>query len=579
MTRRYAEAWYRAMRDAGLNAVRLHAEPYPSFYLDVADEMGILVLDETAMWASDGGPKLDDPAYWQDSKRHLSELILRDRNHPAVFGWSVSNEIMPVVRNVFHNPPGMADTLLKYDSEWVGICRDLDPTRQWISADGEDDGGGRFPVYIVHYGGVDAMNRAQKSGKPWGVGEAGNAYYGTPEQVAQTNGDRAYESFLGRMEGVASSSYTSLMAQRERNAIYRSVFNLVWYGLRPLPLGLRDTTRPPTLEDGVYFTHFKEGEPGVQPERLGPYCTTLNPGYDPRLPLYRTWPLFDAIRDAGLSREVIFIDSVGDPGKIRQVTASGGTAVVWGVRPEMLKGLNKVLPERLELYPRRVSSLLPVGENNITAGITAADLYFSEMRPPEIVDYTLGGPLVDRGRVVLQACNTDWLKWNKQPEYAKTAMVVRSELETKAPGAVLVVIPMGRGRVVVSTLPVSPRVDKAARVVRLLFRNLGVVVGDSVARGKPLQADGKLALNGVREFWVLSPRSLDDLLSEPNIPVVNLSFAGGEVWLNDEPVVSGRAMRLRQGWNHFIVKGGITGRFTCSQPDFLKQLDSSFERP
>src|SRR5882757_8049191 len=88
MTRRYAEAWYTAMKDAGLNAVRLHAQPYPSFYLDVADEMGILVLDETAMWASDGGPKLDDPAYWQDSKQHLTELVIRDRNHPAVFGWS-----------------------------------------------------------------------------------------------------------------------------------------------------------------------------------------------------------------------------------------------------------------------------------------------------------------------------------------------------------------------------------------------------------------------------------------------------------------------------------------------------------
>lgn len=580
MSRRYAEAWYRAMRDAGLNAVRLHAEPYPSFYLDVADSMGILVLDESAMWASDGGPKLDDPRYWQDSKRHLSELILRDRNHPSVFGWSVSNEIMPVVRNVFHNPPGMADTLLKYDSEWIGICRDLDPTRQWISADGEDDGGGRFPVYIVHYGGLDAMNRAEKSGKPWGVGEAGNAYYGTPEQVAQTNGDRAYESFLGRMEGVAASSYASLIAQRERNAIYQSVFNLVWYGLRPLPLGLRDTSRAPTLEDGVYFTHFQEGEPGVQPERLGPYCTTLNPGYDPRLPLYRTWPLFDAIHDAGLSREVLFADGPHAYGKIAAVTARGGTAVVWGLRPEWLAELNKVLPAPLELYPRKVSSLVTVGHDSITSGLSAAQLYFSEMRPPEIVDHTLGGPLVDGGRVVLAACNTDWLKWNKQPEYAKTAMVVRSELETKAPGAVLAVIPMGRGRLVVSTLPAAPRVDKEAFAVRKLLGNLGVSVGDSLGGAKPLQADGQLALNGAREFWVLSPRSLDDLLSEPNIPVVTLSVPGGEVWLNDEQVGRGRPLRLRQGWNHFVIRGNVvSGRFICNQPDFLKELDSSFGRP
>lgn len=633
MSRRYAEAWYRAMRDAGLNAVRLHAQPYPSFYLDAADEMGILVLDESAMWASDGGPKLDDPLYWQDSKQHLTELILRDRNHPSVFGWSVSNEIMPVVRNVFHNPPGMADTLLKYDEEWVAICRRLDPTRTWISADGEDDGQGRFPVYVVHYGGMDAMNRAQKSGKPWGVGEAGNAYYGTPEQVAQTDGIRAYESFEGRMEGVAASSYRSLMAQKERNAVYRSVFNMVWYGLRPLPLGLKDTTRPPGLNDGVYFTHFKEGEPGVQPERLGPYCTTLNPGYDPGLPAYRTWPLFDAIRDAatggdtasgvggatgtdavkgagggkwmadvavatrqpvarsGRPGQVLFIDGsrVIKRGVIDKVTASGGTVVVWGVRPEMLGALNALLPARLELYPRKVSSLLPVNPDDsitmgITAGVTAADLYFSEMRPPEMVDFTLGGPLVEGSRVVLQACGTDWLKWNKQPEYAKTAMVLRSELEAKPSGAVLVVRPMGKGRLVVSTLPVAPRVDKAWKAVRLLLGNLGVALSDSEAVGKPILKNGELALRGAGEFWVLSPRSLDDLLSEPNIPIVNFEVeSGDEVWLNDVLILRGkgvaRALRLHQGWNHFVVKGSVTGRFTCNQPDFWKDLDSGFERP
>src|SRR5882672_1989502 len=80
-----------------------------------------------------------------------------------------------------------------------------------------------------------------------------------PEQVSETNGMRAYESFEGRMEGVAVSSYQSLIAQRDRNAMYQSVFNMVWYGLRPLPLGMKDTSRPPTLEDGVYFTNFEEG--------------------------------------------------------------------------------------------------------------------------------------------------------------------------------------------------------------------------------------------------------------------------------------------------------------------------------
>lgn len=666
MTRRYAQAWYQAMHDAKLNAVRLHAQPYPSFYLDVADEMGILVLDETAMWASDGGPKLNDPLYWQDSKQHLRELILRDRNHPSVFGWSVSNEIMPIVRGVMHNPPGMKDTLLKYYGEWAGICRQLDPSRQWISADGEDDGEGRLPVYIVHYGGTDAMNRAQQNGKPWGVGEAGNAYYGTPAQVAETNGMRAYESFEGRMEGVAASSYQSLIAQRERNAIYQSVFNMVWYGLRPLPLGMKDTTRPPGLNDGVYFTHFKEGEPGVQPERLGPYCTTLNPGYDASLPLYRTWPLFDAIRDAASGPVVskwmmpkpvpakppvatpmspvqilaatnstlattfqhtgavfekydaanlpalLFIDGTDlpvapDRTLIKKVTARGGTVVVWGVQSNNFAALNELLPAKLELNTRKASSLVTEMPDSITAGVTAADLYFSEMRPPEITEYALAGPLVKQSRILLKACETDWLKWNKQPEYAKTAMVLRSELEAKPSGAVMIMKPMDRGKLVITTLPVAPGVDKAEKTMRLLLANLGVSLTDSSYAGKPLLKSGELVIDfskakkqgaaAYQGFWVLSPRSLDDLLIEPNIPVVNMEASAGDsiqVWLNDKLIINNvragkataTALRLHQGWNHFSIKlsgksdnWSFSGKLTCNQPDFLKELESTFEKP
>lgn len=31
---------------------------------------------------------------------------------------------------------------------------------------------------------------------------------------------------------------------------------------------------------------------------MGPYCTTFNPGYDPSLPLYDPWPMYDAMRAA-----------------------------------------------------------------------------------------------------------------------------------------------------------------------------------------------------------------------------------------------------------------------------------------
>ena len=721
MTRRYAWAWFSALRDANLNAVRLHAQPYPEFYLDVADEMGILVLDETAIWASDGGPKLDSDVFWKDTVSHVEQLVRRDRNHPSVFGWSVCNEVKPIVQNVFHGPPGMLDKLIAYYAIWADTCRHLDPTRQWISADGDDDGFGKLPTYMVHYGGVEALGRASTSGKPWGIGEAGNAYYATPEQVAKTNGERAYESFLGRMEGVAIDSYQNLLLQKKFHADYRSVFNLVWYGLQPLPLGMADTSHSPTLEEGIFFPPFVEGRPGVQPERLGPYSTTLNPGYDPSLPPYRTWPLFNAIRDAQAEPtmalpytpfvnspalpgppvasvesvivlaasegklqsqlaavgvpfdhlkpkgvpKLVFVDGNNPPDAdarrtMNQVLAAGGTVVVWGASLEVLPRLNALLPEPIELTARKSSSLVPGVTNRVTDGLKLSDMYFSELSPPIVLNGGLGGPLVAQGSVLLQACDTDWLKWNKQPEYAKTAMVLRSERERKPSGAALVELKQGNGRLLVCNLPAASNLYKVQKMIRRILENLGVPLNAPVDVGEPFLRTGKLiralgcgrfpALNdssvgkliinpvdaeSMREnnrvgnrrwvnltsdegvfdfsqpplsgpgekylvylsFWILSPRSLDNLLLEPNLPGLDLSFQTQdaiELFLNAKSIfkhaagnglAAAQGLPLQQGWNHFLIrlvhgKGDdrFSARLSCSDAGFLNSLKSAQQK-
>lgn len=300
MTRRYAYAWYHLLKDAGANAVRLHASVYPSFYHDMADEMGIMILDESAIWLSDGGPKADSELFWNNCRANVAELVRRDRNHPSVFGWSVCNEILPVLRNVWHSPQNMIDHCLGEIEVWKNICLTNDPTRGWISGDGEWDAEGRLPVINIHYGGDGDLQRAADSGKPFAVGETSMAYYGTPKQVSKFNGNRAYESDLGRMEGLACECYGLLASQQKYGANYQSVFNIVWYGVQPLPLGKADLTKAPSLDEGIFFGEYREGVPGMQPERLGPYISTLNPGYDPSLPLYRPWPMFNAIRDANL---------------------------------------------------------------------------------------------------------------------------------------------------------------------------------------------------------------------------------------------------------------------------------------
>ncbi|MEI9960484.1 MAG: sugar-binding domain-containing protein [Limisphaerales bacterium] len=168
MTRRYAYAWYQLIKDAGGNAVRLHASVYPSFFHDMADEMGMMVLDESAIWLSDGGPKADSDVFWNNCREHIEKLVLRDRNHPSVFGWSICNEILPVMQNVWHMPPNMVDHGLDQFSIWKNLCLTNDPTRPWISGDGEWDAEGRLPTINIHYGGDGELQRAANSGKPWG---------------------------------------------------------------------------------------------------------------------------------------------------------------------------------------------------------------------------------------------------------------------------------------------------------------------------------------------------------------------------------------------------------------------------
>lgn len=529
MTRRYAWSWFTAIKGMNANAVRPHAQVYPRFYLDMADEMGICVLDETANWASDGGPKLDSDHFWEASKDHLRRMVLRDRNHASVFGWSVSNENKPVILYV-HKRPDLMPLQEKAWKDWVEIVRENDTTRPWISSDGEDDGNGLLPVTVGHYGDEGSMDWWQSLGKPWGVGEHGMAYYGTPQEVSRYNGERAYESCEGRMEGIATESYALIKAMRDRGASYSTVFNMAWYSLKPLPLGKSDLSTAPTLEDGICFGEFREGVPGVQPERIGPYSSTFNPGYDPSLPLFDPWPMYEAMRAVNApdgparspwseAREpekkaspavtqyehlrfvgpekgdlkrimdacgVVFEDGKKVSGRTLYVVDASvklaedqlnilrnvGGCDIWlyGITPETVSEFD--LPLELELIPLGRSSFLP-GGRSWTAGMNNSDFYFCEVQKTDASKYALGGPLASESIVLLDACRTDWRKWNWRPEEIKTASVLRSEYEYSGPTAVMIKY----GNYYISTLADFTGTAKGAAAFAGLLRGAGIPFG------------------------------------------------------------------------------------------------------
>lgn len=76
---------------AGCNAVRTAHYPNHPRFLDYCDERGILVIEEVPYWQYDEDAFARDPVL-ERGERMLSEMIERDRHHPAVVAWSLHNE-------------------------------------------------------------------------------------------------------------------------------------------------------------------------------------------------------------------------------------------------------------------------------------------------------------------------------------------------------------------------------------------------------------------------------------------------------------------------------------------------------
>lgn len=78
------------LKEYGCNAVRCaHNQPSPEL-IDICDSLGLLVIDEAFdKWKSGYYAQYFDQ-WWQCD---LSDMILRDRNHPSIIMWSIGNEL------------------------------------------------------------------------------------------------------------------------------------------------------------------------------------------------------------------------------------------------------------------------------------------------------------------------------------------------------------------------------------------------------------------------------------------------------------------------------------------------------
>ena len=92
--KRSIERQLEIMKSMGCNAIRTSHNPPAPELLDLCDRMGFLVMDEAFdEWKRNKTMYGYGRFFDEWSERDLTDMILRDRNHPSIVLWSIGNEI------------------------------------------------------------------------------------------------------------------------------------------------------------------------------------------------------------------------------------------------------------------------------------------------------------------------------------------------------------------------------------------------------------------------------------------------------------------------------------------------------
>ncbi len=145
----------RILKEVGVNAIRSSHNPPAPELLDFCDRLGFLVMDEAFDEFTPGknkwvtGRNNGEPSHFgyaelfdQWSVRDISDMVLRDRDHPSIIMWSIGNEIdyrndpfsHPVLGDEYHprNPP--AHELVTCARPLIAAVKQLDTTRPVTAA-------------------------------------------------------------------------------------------------------------------------------------------------------------------------------------------------------------------------------------------------------------------------------------------------------------------------------------------------------------------------------------------------------------------------------------------------------------
>ncbi|WP_329241141.1 hypothetical protein OG417_41675 [Actinoallomurus sp. NBC_01490] len=158
-----------AAKRLGLNTLRLHIKAFDPVYLDVCDELGMLVHCDIPVAEPIAHAELGAAGEVADRcAAAATEQVRRDRNHPSVVLWSAMNEL-----GLEHGPSRASEGYEGFARRMYAAVTAADPTRPVIENDWVDPDPDRVfasPILTAHwYGRLSTAYLSELAAKtaPW----------------------------------------------------------------------------------------------------------------------------------------------------------------------------------------------------------------------------------------------------------------------------------------------------------------------------------------------------------------------------------------------------------------------------
>lgn len=254
LTADWIRKWFGMIKDCNMNHSRLHTHPHPKIFLELADEMGILITGETGIHGSGGAQAADSEEFWKNAETHVRNFIRRDKNHPCIIMWSVENEMRwnrDQTRLAFHNLPKLKR-----------LFNELDPTRPAYHEGDSSLWDEHLQDIISRHYGKECSGEGWWDGKkPLHSGEMCVYHYAGPNNTLHLGGDSVYSSYDEIDKAAALDTALIVEAGRANGVCCFGPWNISCHQ------NLRPCKEKITLKYGNLET------PGVKPLQVNPYSS------------------------------------------------------------------------------------------------------------------------------------------------------------------------------------------------------------------------------------------------------------------------------------------------------------------